>query len=138
MLPCFIGILEPDTNQLYFINGGHEPPVLIGRNGIKERLDPTGPAVGAFPHLDFSVGNILFEPGDILFGYTDGVTDARNQAGEMFTRDRLMAVVSASPQSPNQLIAEVKAQVEKFTHGKEQFDDITLIAVGRHADNKPS
>lgn len=134
----FIGILDPDTDQLYFINGGHEPPVLIGRKGIKERLDPTGPAVGAFPHLDFSVGSITFEPGDILFGYTDGVIDARNQAGEMFTRDRLMAVVSTPPDSPNQLITEVKAQVEKFTHGKEQFDDITLIAVGRDADNEPS
>ena len=134
----FFGILDPQSGRLYYINGGHEPPILIGRHEIKKRLDPTGPAVGAFPYHDFSVGRVTLEPGDILFGYTDGVIDARNPAGEPFSRDRLMEAVLASPLSPRHLIADVKARLERFTQGEEPFDDITLLAIGRQAENRPS
>ena len=128
----FFGILNPATGDLHFVNGGHEPPVVVGPQGSKAFLEPTGPAVGAFPYLDFAVGKTTLAPGDILLSYTDGIVDARNQMGESFGKDRLMALMDDAPKSPKGVIAEITTQIDTFTLGQQQFDDITLIAIGRN------
>ena len=74
----FFAVLDPATGQLNYVNGGHNPPVVIGPDGIKDRLKPTGPAPGMLPNVDYRIGQAQLDPGDILFTFTDGVTDAKN------------------------------------------------------------
>ena len=127
----FFGILDVETGELSYINGGHEPPLIVGNHGIKAYLMPTGAAVGAYPDIAFEVKSIRIGPGETFLGYTDGVTEARNPAGAFFTRERLVEQVAASHAPPGRLINEIHMEIEHFAAGEELFDDITLLAVGR-------
>jgi sigma-B regulation protein RsbU (phosphoserine phosphatase) len=127
----FFGILDATTGRMLYINGGNEPPVLIGKQGIKARLEPTGPVVGLFPDMQFGIGEINFEPGDTLLAYTDGVLDALNTAGELFTEERLLSLLESPPPSPACLIDYVKEHLDEHMAGRDQYDDIALLAVRR-------
>jgi serine phosphatase RsbU (regulator of sigma subunit) len=129
----FYGILEPQTGKLAFINGGHEPPIIIGPEGIKTILKPTGPAVGLYPKLEFETGSIIMAPGDTLLVYTDGVTDARNKAGATFTKNRLITLAENSFATAEDLITKIKSRVNEHISSENQFDDITIVALRRKA-----
>ena len=127
----FYGILEPQTGELSFINGGHEPPIIIGPRGIKTTLKPTGPAVGLYPNLEFKTGSIIIEPQDTLLVYTDGVTDAQNKVGVAFSKERLLTLAENSFVTAEDLITKIKIRVNEHISGENQFDDITVMALRR-------
>ena len=128
----FFGILDPDNGSLYYVNGGHEPPVILDKEGrIIQRLMPTGPAVGMFPDLDFKVEKIRLECGDCLVGFTDGTTDAKNSAGELFSEERLLESIAAPWTSVFSMLFELKTELQNHIGGLAQFDDITLISFRR-------
>lgn len=128
----FFGVLDPDSGDLYYINGGHEPPMILDRNGQEAmRLLPTGPAVGLFRDMDFHVDQIHLREGDVLVGFTDGVTDAKNVAGEQFGEKRLLSAISAPWASTFSMVYELTAQLKRHIGGQSQFDDITLISLRR-------
>lgn len=128
----FFGVLDPFTGKLIYINGGHESPFICNANGIKQRLNRTGPAVGVFPNAKFSIELTQLEPGDILLGYTDGVPDARSPNHDRYTEQRLCQLVeSASTNSAADLLKRVDHAVHSHIAGVDPFDDITLIAVRR-------
>jgi phosphoserine phosphatase RsbU/P len=127
----FFGILDPATGILRYINGGHEPPAILGAGGIKARLTPTGPAVGLFPDVSFEVRQIDLEAGDMLLAYTDGVTDARNPSGERFTQERLLLLLEQPLTSAAALLDTVESCLQVYIADAVQFDDITLLAVRR-------
>ena len=129
----FYGILEPQTGELAFINGGHEPPIILGPGGIKTILKPTGPAVGLYPHLKFKTSSIIMEPQDTLLVYTDGVTDAQNKAGAAFTKNRLINLAENSFATAEDLITKIKTGVNEHISSENQFDDITIVALRRKA-----
>ena len=90
----FFGMLDPATGTLLYINGGHPAGDHHRPDGtIKDRLEPTGPAVGMFPGAEFEIMDAHMEPGDILLGFTDGVTDARNPAGKMFHEEGIVSLI---------------------------------------------
>lgn len=127
----FFGLLDPVTGELHYINGGHEP-LLILRNGrIQERLNPTGPAVGAFPSATFLVRRVRLEPADTLIGFTDGVVDATNGENETFGRERLEARITGSFTSSEALLASIRDTIREFVSGSPPADDIACVAVGR-------
>ena len=128
----FYAILDPEKCILTYINGGHEPPIIIGAEGIKTSLDPTGPAVGLYPDLKFKTRTVKLEPGDVLLVYTDGVIDARNKAGEAFTKKRLQDLLAESSPSAEELINKIKTQINDHTHSENQYDDITIMALRRN------
>lgn len=127
----FFGQLDPDTGQLLYINGGHEPPLVINAQGIKTTLAPTGPVVGVFFGVDFKVQEVYLEPGDTLMAFTDGVTDARDPAGEMFSQDRLFALLEQPASSAANLLDRIHAQVQAHIAHTAQYDDVTMLAVRR-------
>ena len=127
----FYAILDPEKGRLTYINGGHEPPVIFGADGIKANLDPTGPAVGLYPDLEFKTRTVQLEPKDILLVYTDGATDARNKAGEAFTKERLHHLIQTSSQSAEDLIRSIETRINDHILNENQFDDITLMALRR-------
>jgi serine phosphatase RsbU (regulator of sigma subunit) len=127
----FYGILDPQNGELTYINGGHEPPLIKGPEGIKTNLSPTGPAVGLYPNLDFKTRTINLEPDDMLLVYTDGVTDAQNTAGETFTKKQLIKIAENSSRTAQDLIRKIKTRIDEHILGADQFDDITIVALRR-------
>ena len=127
----FFGVLNPDTGQLYYINAGHEPLYLIDSKGVKKALDPTGPAVGMWPNSAYDTGQIHFEQGDMLIGYTDGVTEARSPQDELFTRRRLQSLIEQPYNSATELLDRIKTSLFAFIDIAPRGDDVTMLAVQR-------
>ena len=131
----FFGVLNPATGDLSFVNGGHEPPFIIGQSKIKDTLTAQGPVVGIIPGAEFEIQHAQLEPGDILIGYTDGVTEALSPQEELFTKERLLALVEQPVSSAGKLIERIKTELFRHIDNAPQFDDITMIAVHHQPNN---
>jgi serine phosphatase RsbU (regulator of sigma subunit) len=127
----FFGVLNPSTGMLSYVNGGHEPLYVINAGSIKERLKPTGPAVGLMPDITFKTQQIKLEPGDLLVGYTDGVTEARSPADEFYTRDRLQSLLIQPIKSAADMLERIKSNLFTFIDIAPRADDVTMLAVQR-------
>jgi sigma-B regulation protein RsbU (phosphoserine phosphatase) len=125
----FYGVLDPATGLLTYINGGHEPLLVFNQEGIKQTLEPTSPAVGMMPHSTFNVKQVILEPGDYLLGYTDGVTEGKNQDGNQYRFQRLLSQLTSPFASADALLNRITANLFNYIGNAPQFDDITLIAV---------
>jgi phosphoserine phosphatase RsbU/P len=126
----FLGVLDPATGALHYVNAGHDAPLLIGRHGGCARLPPTGPAVGLFPGMEFGVEARTIAPGDLLLGFTDGVTDARGEDGTPFGEARLLAALRGAEPAATAL-ERVMAAVALHAGVEPAFDDVTLLALRR-------
>jgi sigma-B regulation protein RsbU (phosphoserine phosphatase) len=128
----FFGMLDPATGTLLYINGGHCPPMIISPEGeIKARLEPTGPAVGMFPGAEFEILDAKIEPGDLLYCFTDGVTDARNPAGKLFHEEGLINLIKPPLDSATGFLDRVDNALYNYIGDAVQFDDITMVAARR-------
>lgn len=127
-----IGITPADSGpaRITHANAGHCPAILIRRDGSHEALNATGTLIGV--HEDFTYNEESFEmsSGDMLLLYTDGVTEAENQAGEMYEESRLIRFASDHHRLPAERFAEeLMADVGRFSGRSELSDDLTLIAL---------
>jgi sigma-B regulation protein RsbU (phosphoserine phosphatase) len=128
----FFGVLDPGSGILTYVNGGHEPPVILDRYGkVIKRLMPTGPAVGLFPDMIYQVDQIQLHPGDMLVGYTDGVADALDRAGIAFSEPRLLKSISVPWTSIFSMLFELLVELHHHMGGRKQYDDITLLSFRR-------
>ncbi len=127
----FFGVLDPVTGLLAYVNGGHEPLAILGAAGVKQRLMPTGSAVGMMPNMNFKIQQVYLQPGDILLGYTDGVTDARCPSGQFFTEKKLLSLLEEPAESAAALIERIKESAIAHIANAAQYDDITMLAVQR-------
>ena len=126
----FFGIIEPWNGVFAYINAGHEPVLIVNAQGIKKRLPPTGPAVGIIPGTGYTIGQARLDRGDILFGYTDGVTEARSPADELYTRKRLEAsVLKAVSATAGDFSENIRSDLFRFIEQAPQGDDITMLTV---------
>jgi len=126
----FFGILNTHTGMLTYVNAGHLPPVVINQLGVKETLKPTGPAVGVIRGAKYALNEIMLEPGDALFAYTDGVADAVNTYGEPFGKEELFPLFVDERSLPA-VLDYIQRRIEDFSAGAKQVDDITTLAVRR-------
>jgi sigma-B regulation protein RsbU (phosphoserine phosphatase) len=131
----FFGVLEPETGLLTYINGGHEPLFILGESGVKAKLKPTGPAVGMMPNMKFKAQQVCLEAGDILIGYTDGVTEAHNPEGKLFSDQRLLSLLQQTAPSASAVIENIKADLFNYINDAPQFDDITMLAIQRSVNS---
>ena len=131
----FYGILDTRTGQLAYSNGGHNPPYVVRRGGAVEALPPTGGIVlGVFDDNVYRDAAATVEPGDAVFLYSDGITEAMDPAGALFSDARLRDVLAAAgPLEPRPLIERVIAAVQTHGAGVPQSDDITALCVRRPA-----
>jgi phosphoserine phosphatase RsbU/P len=127
----FFGVLDLGTGSLVYINGGHDPPVLVRQGGSQARLKPTGPAVGLMPHMQFHAEQAQLEPGDTLVIYTDGVTDAHDPQGGFFTESGLLSLLEEPAPSVGALLQHLELSLNQHIATASQFDDITVLAIRR-------
>jgi sigma-B regulation protein RsbU (phosphoserine phosphatase) len=127
----FYGVLDTRSGAFEYSNGGHNLPVIISRDGTVRILDNAGGLVlGAFSGAEYQSNIILLKPGDMIFMYTDGVTEAMNTDEELFTEERLAECLSGKENfMPKDLIQIVFDEVRNFSNGIEQADDITCLAL---------
>jgi phosphoserine phosphatase RsbU/P len=123
----FLGIYDGRSHQLTYSNGGHLPPILIGRDGTVRRLETGGTVVGLFENVTYDEGAVEMHPGEIFLAYSDGVTEPENEFGE-FGEERLIEIVSANRRLPLiQISQTVTSAVDDWIGDNEQPDDITLV-----------
>ena len=125
------GVLNPITGEFSYINGGHEPPFIIGRSGIKETLKTSGPVVGIVSGAEYKIHQSYLEADDILIGYTDGVTEALSPQETVFSKERFLALLQRPAASASELIQRIQGDLFEHIDNAPQFDDITMIAVHR-------
>jgi sigma-B regulation protein RsbU (phosphoserine phosphatase) len=123
----FLGIYDGRSHKLTYSNGGHLPPILIGRDGAVRRLEAGGTVVGLFDNITYDEAAVEMHPGEIFLAYSDGVTEPENEFGE-FGEERLIELVSANRNSPLVQVSEaVTSAVDDWIGDNEQPDDITLV-----------
>lgn len=128
----FIAVLDLRSGQLDWASAGHPPPCVVGVDGSVRLLEGrSGPACGVQEGLSYRGLSTTLWPGEILFGYTDGVTEAANPAGDQYGDARLNALLARPGASVAALADALVQDVRSFAAGAEQFDDITLIVVRR-------
>lgn len=132
-----------EEGVLRYLVAGQPAPLLRRNDGAVEELPLGGHRlpVGAFRRGGYAVSEVRLEPGDVVLGYSDGVTEARSAAGEFFGEERLVDVVATCVGAePADLVREVSKAVESFSDSM-LYDDVTLVAVaraGRSADGRRS
>ncbi len=137
-ITAWLGYLDINTGVVHAVNAGHNPPVLI-RNGKAEFVKfPAGVVLAVMSGMIYQEQTIQLEEGDILFMYTDGVTEAINSDEEQYGDDRLLELLSFGDDYPEPagengiagaVCEVVKKDLDKFVGGAEQFDDITMLCV---------
>lgn len=127
----FLAILNFKTGELVYTNAGHNPPYLRRKGGSLRRLDVRhGPVVGALPGLAYRQDSATVSAGDMLFMYTDGVTEERNRAGELFSERKLATLLgSQGTASVESAVQATVAAVREFRGAGDQEDDVTVLAV---------
>jgi phosphoserine phosphatase RsbU/P len=129
----FFAIVEPESGYVAYVNGGHEPPVVLGPDSVRDRLHPTGPLVGIIPDVPYGVAEIQLAVGETLLAFSDGVTEASDAAGQIFGRDRLLALVQEPSPTAATLMERIGSAIAAHTASAPQSDDITMLAVRRIA-----
>jgi sigma-B regulation protein RsbU (phosphoserine phosphatase) len=117
------------NGTLHFCNAGHNPPLIYGASGLR-RIESGGMPVGLFEVAPYSGDTVELKPGDTLVIYSDGVTEAKNVAGEEFGESRLVTVLERySRGSAAIVLDQIINAVKDFAVGAEQYDDVTALVV---------
>lgn len=127
----FIACYSHKSNSLSYVCAGHELPIIIRTNGL-EFLKTTGPAIGLFPEAKFEVNEIGFYQGDVLFSYTDGLTDARSPTNVSWGIHNLEEAINAENHiscSAEDLLTNIANKATKHIDTAEQFDDLTILVL---------
>jgi sigma-B regulation protein RsbU (phosphoserine phosphatase) len=120
-------VLDPNKQTLQYANAGHNPPILQRASGEIELLTRTGTVVGVWNDLKLGEVTIKLKKCDIVVMYSDGVTDALNPNNNDYGMDRLTAAVADGPRKARELLAHIEADLNAFTQGALQSDDVTLF-----------
>ncbi len=133
----FCGILNIGSGEVVYANGGHNPPLMVrsGDDGLDFIRMPKGMALGVMEGTPYELAKLVLNPGDVLFTYTDGVTEAMNPHYELFSEKRLQEELSQTGHDSLVAISQgLMKQITAFADGAEQSDDITLLALKFHGN----
>ena len=128
MLAC---IMDITTGEMSIINCGHNPPLIKRKDGKYEFLKlVSNLPLGIFEDADFELYKTKMAPEDIIYTYTDGVTEATNTENEIFGEQRLCACLNNIAETTPHIITErLKAEIQEFTDSAPQSDDITMLTL---------
>ena len=135
---AFVGLLDLKTGRFTYVNAGHNPPLIYKANSqefsyinVKHNF-----VMGGMDGLTFKKQEITFSPGDRLFLYTDGVTEALNEAKELYGEERLLEALNHTEANPTleELLAAVRKSLDAHVGQAEQSDDITMLALAYNGE----
>ena len=126
---CMV-VIDLQNNTASYVNAGHNPSALISSDGtIRDWIKTTGPAIGIIPEADFGLGSFTISSEECLFLFTDGITEARNKKGELFSKERLIPLLEKKYTSADDLKNSIEEAVKHYSEGEPPFDDITMLIV---------
>lgn len=130
-ITAFTGLYHPETRRFEYVNAGHNPPMLLRRDGGLELLEEGGLLLGVMQDMPYKRGSVDLNPGDILVSFTDGVTEAMSPEEEEFHEDRLEAVLREhQDESAQHILNAVRTAIVDFTGSETQLsDDLTMIVM---------
>lgn len=129
----FFGLLDLRDGRLAYVNAGHNPPILLaGAEPARALAAARNMALAVVPDQPYREGELWLRPGDTLFLFTDGVTEAVDAREELFGEARLTAVLDAHRAAPARLPEVVIEAVRGFEAGCPQADDITCVVLNWH------
>ncbi|MBK9441902.1 MAG: SpoIIE family protein phosphatase [Comamonadaceae bacterium] len=131
-LTIFCAFLDVDTGRMTYSNGGHCPPILCAAGELRDLAIPKGPLVGALPGARYTAKMQILNWEDVLYCYTDGVTEAQNTTGEEFSEDRCKIWIGQAQSQPLQHVLDgMRRHVATFTGTEVLEDDFTMLALRR-------
>ncbi|NTW82906.1 MAG: SpoIIE family protein phosphatase [Chlorobiaceae bacterium] len=126
----FLAVLDLKNGEVRFANAGHNPPLLVKEHEVKCLSLHTGFVIGPMPDSCYKTEKITLSPGDILFLYTDGITEAKNHEEMLFGEKRLIESLNKTPtDSVKEMIYSIRENVRIFSQDCSQSDDITMLAI---------
>lgn len=128
---AWMGVLTLSTGEFAYANAGHNPPLICHEHGSFEFLKaPVGFVLAGMEDMSYRKSKLTLSPGDRIYFYTDGVTEAENEKEELYGNDRLRdALNGLRDKSAEEIVAGIRTSVERFSGAAEQFDDITMVAL---------
>ena len=127
---AWMGIIDLNTGKVIYANAGHCPPVIV-RNGVPEVLSCKPCFIlGGMENMEYPDFEIKLEKGDIIYLYTDGVTEAENVTNELYGTERLLNVIRGNYNCDmKEFCDSIEKDIHDFEKGNEQFDDLTMLAL---------
>jgi serine phosphatase RsbU (regulator of sigma subunit) len=127
---CFYGVIDPARQEFTYVNAGHNPPIVNKLAGHVVLLPASGTPLGILDEPGFEEESHRLEPGDVVMMYTDGITEAVNNAGDQFGVPRLQDLVRNSNQlAAKDIVDRALTAVQTYAAGEPQFDDMTMVVV---------
>jgi sigma-B regulation protein RsbU (phosphoserine phosphatase) len=129
----FFAMLRPDSGELEFCNAGHNAPYRLNGQGLELIEGAKGIILGVRPDTVYATGRASLAPGESIYVFTDGITEAANEQGELFAEARLEAVLRAAANCSTaaDIVTSVAQAVRGFVGSALPSDDITMLAVRR-------
>ncbi|MEW5993259.1 MAG: GAF domain-containing SpoIIE family protein phosphatase [Candidatus Zixiibacteriota bacterium] len=130
----FYGELDTQQNRFCFANAGHNYPILVRHNGDVELLKEGGPVIGALPHMEYASRVVQIEPDDLLFLFTDGLSEAMDEQEREYGEDRICdLLVSHRSKQPDEIVSVILDDMKSFDPTDPPRDDTTIIAIKMNA-----
>ncbi len=135
-LTAFLGVFDFQREELRYVLCGHEPPILVRSGEVRELRSGEFLPLGMFEDAKYDVERLKLKPGDLLFIYSDGLTEAKNPRGELFGDERVRNFLKRySDESPNMIVMRLYRSVKLFTGGRGLRDDLSLVAIRFKGDS---
>jgi serine phosphatase RsbU (regulator of sigma subunit) len=129
-LTLYLGILDTTRQELRYVNAGHNPQFVVRAGGGVQAMPATGLPIALYPGQPYTEAVVTVDTGDLIFFYTDGLTEAENQAGDMFGPERLQAILAEEQSNGiDTVLHRVEDAVRQFRGGTEPLDDATMMAL---------
>ncbi|HWR83284.1 MAG TPA: PP2C family protein-serine/threonine phosphatase, partial [Candidatus Deferrimicrobium sp.] len=126
----FYGELDTADARFCYANAGHNYPILVRRSGQVELLKDGGPVIGAFPHMEYKSSTVQLEPEDILFLFTDGLSEALNAEDHEYGEQRISdMLVRHRNKGPQEIVNEILNDMYTHDPSDPPRDDTTIIAI---------
>ncbi len=127
---AFMGYLDITSGKFTFVNAGHNPPLISSKGTFDWLKAKRSFILAGMDGMSYKQNEVVLKPGDELFLYTDGVTEAMNPENKLFTEARLLEIISAKGGGDlKELLCAVKLGIDEFAAGAEQADDITMLSL---------
>ncbi len=131
----FYGQYTPETHRVDYVNAGHNPPILVRRNGAGwevSELAATGTVVGLIMTTEYDQASVHLSPGDYLVAFTDGISEAMNHDDEEWGEERLTETIRACAEASltaNEMVKRILSAADTFVAGAKQHDDMTVVVL---------
>ncbi len=129
-----LAVIDLNTNEMSMVNAGHMSPMILKPGGLIEEFDTesTGLPIGVMEDYPFTVVKRVIAAGETVVFFTDGVDEAMNPDGELYTLERMRAFITKSTGKADELGKALLADVRRHADGRPQNDDITIMTFGHH------